>query len=105
MVAGHLADLPAPCRDAAVWIASELASNAVHHAATPYVVELLVGETVRIEVTDLAPVAAFLRVVPAEPERGHGLLLVSELAARWGVDWRDDFKVVWAEVPRDAPVE
>jgi hypothetical protein len=28
-------------------------------------------------------------------------LLVSNLADRWGVDWRDPGKVVWAELPID----
>ena len=99
MVADQLEDVGPSCRDAVVLIASELATNVVRHVRTPYVVELVVGDPIRIEVTDLEPWGRFLR--PAHPgaETGRGLLFVSALATRWGVDWRDGCKIVWAEVP------
>ena len=42
-------------------------------------------------------------VVPdPESERGRGLTIVNELAARWGADCRDDAgKVVWFELNLD----
>jgi len=55
VVASYLHDVPPLCRDAVVVIASELATNAVVHAHTPYHVELHVSDVVRIEVTDAGP--------------------------------------------------
>jgi anti-sigma regulatory factor (Ser/Thr protein kinase) len=88
----------------AVLVASELAANAVLHAGTPYVVELRVDDAVRIEVTDSGPPAPFIRPAPRrlDGDGGWGLALVAELASRWGVEWLDGCKVVWAEVPREA---
>jgi hypothetical protein len=100
-VASHLTEETDACRDTAVTIASELAANAVLHARTAYIVELLVGEVVRIDVTDLAPIAPFVWPVSDDALSGRGLLIVSALADRWGVEWRDTWKVVWAEIARD----
>jgi len=102
MVAGHLTDETPGCRDAAVYVASELAANAVVHAGTAYIVELLIGDVVRVDVTDLAPIAAFVWAVSDDAVSGRGLVIVSALADRWGVEWRDTWKVVWAEIARDA---
>jgi anti-sigma regulatory factor (Ser/Thr protein kinase) len=100
-VAACLHDVPPLCRDAVVVIASELASNAVVHAATPYVVELLVTDVVRIEVADAGPSAPFVRLVSSGSRSGRGLFIVSKLSARWGVEWLEESKVVWAEVALD----
>lgn len=101
-VAGCLGGETAACREAVVLIASELAANAVVHAGTPYVVELRLGDTVRIEVTDSGSAAPFVRLAPPDAESGRGLFIVATLAARCGVDWGDEYKVVWAEVTLDA---
>jgi len=105
MVLGILDGVGSECREAAVLVASELATNAVIHACTPYVVELHVGDTVRIEVTDSGPPTPFLRPVRRhlDLDGGRGLSIVARLSSRWGVDWLDGYKVVWAEVTRDAP--
>ncbi len=102
MVAGHLVDETPACRDAAVYVASELAANAVRHARTAYIVELAIGDVVRLDVTDLAPVAAFVWPISEDALSGRGLVIVSALADRWGVDWHDTWKVVWAEIDRDS---
>src|SRR4051812_31930734 len=99
MVADQLQDMGQSCRDAVLLIASELATNVVRHVRTPYVVELHVRDPIRIEVTDLEPGGRFLRPADPDAESGRGLVFVSALAARWGVDWRDEWKIVWAEVP------
>src|SRR3954453_15972801 len=72
MVASHLCDASTACRDAVVCIASELAANAVLHAGTAYVVEVKLGDVVRIEVSDTGPPAPFLVPLPPSVERGFG---------------------------------
>jgi anti-sigma regulatory factor (Ser/Thr protein kinase) len=108
MVLGALAGVGANCRDTAVVVASELATNAVVHAGTTYAVELYVGDPVRIEVTDSGPPAP-LFVLPVRRRRpqgdgGWGLAIVAGLASKWGVDWLEGGKIVWAEVALEAPV-
>jgi hypothetical protein len=103
--ARHLADdLPVGCREPARMILSELASNAVRHARTPFEATVRVSDVVWIGVRDTSQRQP--RVLFATPQdvSGRGLMLVSTLAARWGIDWRDGDKVVWAELPLDDPV-
>jgi hypothetical protein len=102
IVTAQLDHMEPACRDAVVYIGSELASNVVRHAGTPYVVELHTGEMVRIEVTDWALGVPVLRAVTLDAVSGRGLQIVSRLATDWGVDWLDGGKVVWAEVPLKA---
>ncbi|WP_042441892.1 SpoIIE family protein phosphatase [Streptacidiphilus jiangxiensis] len=92
--------------DDAVVLVSELVTNAVVHAGTAALVELLrQGEQVRIEVGDRYPRRA-LPIYPGadegpaptaelEREGGRGLLLCAALASRWGVDYTATDKRVW----------
>ena len=82
-------------------IASELATNVVRHAPTPYDVRLLrsEGDNVVIEVLDHGDGVPELRHPSSEATGGRGLLLVSMVSAKWGFDRRDGTKTVWAEVP------
>ncbi|MFC8737817.1 ATP-binding protein [Streptomyces sp. NPDC048405] len=94
--------------DDVVLCVSELATNALLHGVPPgrgFLLRLWLlpcGDGVRVEVHDSGD------GVPAVPldsggsdEGGRGLLLVSELADKWGVAQRDPGKVVWCEM-RDA---
>jgi PAS domain S-box-containing protein len=105
--------------DALVLMVSELATNAVQHAATEFEVAVRVapdGGHVRVEVHDGAP------GFPTPPEEvpdaphGRGLRIVRALADAWGIEmWRDrPGKTVWfslplaagaGDVPRTAPDE
>jgi hypothetical protein len=84
-------------------IASELASNAIEHARTDFVVTLSRNAT-RLHVAVQDGVAGFPRPhrpasvsPPASlPARGRGLLLVHKLAAAWGAMPARGGKVVWA---------
>ena len=83
-------------------LTSELASNAVVHARTPFTVSVIFdANQVRVEVRDGNPQLP----VPAEPDietvTGRGLLLISELADRWGVEGLPTGKLVWIELDRD----
>ena len=98
--ARHLADeLPVRCREAARLVLSELASNAVRHARTPFEVTVRVSDVVWIGVRDASRRQPRVLFATAQDVSGRGLLVVSRLATRWGIDWRDGNKVVWAELP------
>lgn len=80
----------------AVLVASELATNAVKHARTPFEVSITAKESIRIEVIDHAPVAPAM-VDPSA--HGLGMRIVTQLSDRWGVDQLEgDGKITWAEV-------
>ncbi|MFI1756775.1 ATP-binding protein [Streptomyces sp. NPDC020571] len=94
--------------DDVVLCVSELATNALLHGVPPgrgFLLRLLpCGDGVRVEVHDSGD---GVPAVPLDPggsdEGGRGLLLVSELADKWGVTEREPGKVVWFEcaVPVD----
>lgn len=78
---------------------TELASNAVRHARSPFRICLtLDGDSFRIEVIDASDEPP--RVLRAAPEAtaGRGLALVRALSHRAGVDQVPSGKRVWAEV-------
>jgi anti-sigma regulatory factor (Ser/Thr protein kinase) len=80
-------------------VVSELATNAVMHARTPFSVGLnLGGGMARVEVVDGAPELPSERSLALSTSNGRGLLIVATLADEWGVDWHPDTKTVWAEL-------
>lgn len=87
---------------------SELATNALVHGVPPgrgFLLRLLplpYDGGVRVELHDSgAGVPAVPQAEGGEPlEGGRGLLLVSELADKWGVGARDPGKIVWCEFAR-----
>lgn len=90
-------------------IVADLAANAVTHGRVPgrdfRLTLYVVGDTLRIEVTDTrgerAPQAQH---PPTEAESGRGLLLVDALADRWGTNTGPHpRKTVWAEVTLPSP--
>ncbi len=85
---------------AAELIVTELAANVVRHARTLFTVGLFWnGRVLHGEVSDANP-------VPPEPQAGvgpertggRGLLLVGEIAERWGVEPHQRGKTVWFEL-------
>lgn len=93
-VTGHL---PRRAREAAELITSELATNCVVHAGTPFTVFAAVDDdSVEVVVSDGAGWTA------NDPgSTGHGLLLVGLLAADWAADMEPDGKRVWARLEVD----
>jgi anti-sigma regulatory factor (Ser/Thr protein kinase) len=106
-------------QDAAL-VLSELATNAVVHAGSPFSIAVRAQQSVlRVAVQDASPLdAASLDPLDAAsseqgwaPEQGsvtghglvaragHGLGLIDVLATRWGVEASASGKVVWAEIP------
>lgn len=87
--------------DIGLLLVSELATNALHHAGTGFeVVISLTKEGVRICVGDNNPRRPLDPVSrpSTEAEGGRGLVLVDELADRWGVEGNPPGKVVWFEL-------
>ncbi|MFV0134223.1 ATP-binding protein [Streptomyces sp. HMX87] len=99
-------DLPL---DPARQLVAELASNAAAHGRVPgrdfRLTLYVVGDTLRIEVTDTRGDALPRLQAPAtDTESGRGLLLVEALAHRWGVtEGRFPRKTVWAELRLTPP--
>lgn len=90
--------------DAAL-VVSELATNAVLHARTSFMVAVSrLGTGVRVEVFDrnaVLPEAAAGRpedLLAIRSMTGRGLPLVAAISDRWGCDLRGKGKVVWAEI-------
>src|SRR5580692_12418599 len=90
--------------DALVLMLSELATNAVQHAATEFEVDVLVapdGHQVRIEVTDAAAGFPTPEDPIADAPHGRGLHIVRTLSDAWGIEMRRDppGKTVWFSLP------
>ena len=92
--------LPETClADEVSLLVSELASNAVRHARTPFQVSLACdGSTVRVEVGDGDPALPIRQDPVPEAVTGRGLLIVDALADRWGVEPAAVGKTVWFEL-------
>lgn len=88
-------------------VTTELVTNAVLHAELDVVLVVRpIANGVRIEVSDQCP-SVLPHVAPHRTgalweltlgQSGRGLRVVSELAARWGVDSSQRTKTVWAEL-------
>lgn len=90
--AGHLFD-------AASLIVTELATNAVLHAASPYTVLVThADEVLRIEVADGDEGTPEPQPFSADAETGRGIVLVSAVSSSWGIDSHPHGKVTWAEL-------
>jgi PAS domain S-box-containing protein len=95
--------LPPQClvgADGVVLMLSELATNAVQHASTPFDVTLAVapdGMSVRVAVSDGAGGYPAPQEPNAEAPCGRGLHIVCTLADTWGIEMRRDQpgKTVW----------
>jgi hypothetical protein len=89
----------APMDDAGL-VVSELATNAVVHAGSPFSVSVRCdGSAIRISVHDWDATLPVLRDGGPTAISGRGLHLVSMLARDWGVEPSPEGKTVWAELP------
>lgn len=83
----------------ATQLVSELATNAVIHARTEFVVEVTqTDDKVRVEVHDSSPVVPAQRRYGEESTTGRGLRLVDTMAGEWGVETHARGKTVWFEI-------
>lgn len=83
----------------AMIVATELASNALLHAAPPYLLRLSTdGRGVHISIHDSLVLTPSVRQYDALALTGRGLQLVADCSRSWGVRSREDGKEVWADV-------
>lgn len=85
----------------AVLLVSELATNAVLHARTPFRISMILEDALTVEVTDQSHEAPRMEANRVDSEHGRGLRLVSQFASDWG--WRPDDhgKTVWFSLELD----
>ena len=82
-------------------IVSELATNSVRHARSPFRVSVSeLGGLVCISVKDVGEGDAVLPTTVADDQaiEGRGMTIIDALAHRWGYSALDDGKVVWAQL-------
>jgi|HubBroStandDraft_2_1064218.scaffolds.fasta_scaffold02457_5 hypothetical protein len=80
-------------------VLSELASNAVIHAGSPFSISVKLGDSViRVAVQDRCPVLATGSDGGMVVRAPHGLAVIQALSAHWGVEGTPDGKTVWAEL-------
>jgi anti-sigma regulatory factor (Ser/Thr protein kinase) len=85
--------------DDAALAVSELASNAVRHAASGFSLTLRVrASTLRVAVTDHQPLPDGVPAWSVSPDQLHGLGLIEAISTSWGVAPTADGKVVWARL-------
>ena len=80
-------------------IVSELVTNAVRYGADPIVLRLIRDSTLICEVSDGSSTAPHLRRARVFDEGGRGLMLVAQIAERWGTRQTPTGKTIWAEQP------
>ncbi|MEV0977333.1 SpoIIE family protein phosphatase [Streptomyces sp. NPDC049915] len=78
-------------------IVSELVTNAIRYGKGPIQLRLILQSTLTCEVFDTNSTSPHLRHARTSDEGGRGLLLVAQLAERWGTRHSREGKVIWAE--------
>ena len=96
--------------DVVVLLTSEVATNAVLHARTPFAVAVAVGShEVLVDVLDGSPVPPRRQVRGPSAATGRGVALVDRLSDRWGPtpesDLRGFIKGVRFAIALDGPFE
>ncbi|MGK2949387.1 MAG: ATP-binding protein [Acidimicrobiales bacterium] len=76
---------------------SELATNAVKHARTPFEVVIETNTHLRVGVVDGSPVRPVRRQPGPTDTRGRGLLILDAVCDAWGVHMVAAGKCVWCE--------
>lgn len=79
-------------------LVSELVTNAIRHAQPPIQLRLIWDEVLSVEVSDGSSTAPHLRRAGRWDEDGRGLMLVAQLAERWGTRHTRTGKTIWAQV-------
>lgn len=87
------------CVDEAAMIVTELSTNAIRHAGSPFTVHVVRNDKrLRISVSDESSAAPVPQEVSIGSESGRGLKLVGEMSADWGYSPLPVGKLVWSEL-------
>ncbi|RKT03031.1 PAS domain S-box-containing protein [Streptomyces sp. 3211.6] len=79
-------------------VVSELVTNAIRYGRPPIQLRLIhENDTLICEVSDASSTAPHMRRARTFDEGGRGLLLVAQLAERWGTRHAPTGKTIWAE--------
>lgn len=90
--------------DDASLLVSELVTNAVIHAGSQVRVSgRILGDVLRVDVSDASPHHPALRNYAETAVTGRGLALLVELVDQWGVIPVDEGKTVWFELGGEPP--
>jgi anti-sigma regulatory factor (Ser/Thr protein kinase) len=85
-------------------VVSELVTNAVAAGSSGITLTLELHHShVRIAVEDDAPGTPVAQVAADTDDHGRGLMIVSRLAAGWGISPVSGGKAVWADLPVPTP--
>jgi anti-sigma regulatory factor (Ser/Thr protein kinase) len=79
-------------------LVSELVTNAIRHAQPPIQLRLVLDGGLSVEASDGSSTAPHLRRAGRYDEDGRGLMLVAQLADRWGTRHTRTGKTIWAQV-------
>jgi serine phosphatase RsbU (regulator of sigma subunit)/anti-sigma regulatory factor (Ser/Thr protein kinase) len=80
-------------------LVSELVTNAIRHARPPIQLRMILDTMISCEVSDASGTAPHHRRADRYDEGGRGLMLVAQLAARWGTRPTRTGKTIWAQQP------
>jgi anti-sigma regulatory factor (Ser/Thr protein kinase) len=94
----ELEDQPQEVIDVAELLTSELATNAIIHAASGFELEIDVDRTIRVEVRDAGGGRPAVLHAGPQDGSGRGLGLVQALSSAWGVTPSPPGKTVWYEL-------
>ncbi len=94
---------PHPLAPAARLVVSELASNAVQHARTPFDVDVSCNGEIVISVTDASPAPPQPRQPAPDALAGRGLYVVEQTCDEWGFTPTDRGKSVWGRLGSGPP--
>lgn len=78
-------------------LVSELVTNAIRHAHEPIQLRIILDGVLSCEVFDGSSSAPQLRRADRYDEDGRGLMLVAQLAERWGTRHTGAGKIIWAQ--------
>lgn len=89
----------APLIDDALLVTSEMATNALVHARSPFRLSVArSGNAIKVAIQDATSVLPQMRDADARSARGRGMGIVAALSSSWGSEVGPRGKIVWAEL-------
>lgn len=98
-----LQDAPPKARETVALMVSELATNAIRHTDSGFVLTVgLTGSEIRVEATDRGSGEPTLRTPALTDPSGRGLQIIDIFSTDWGHERRGDAKTVWFSLSLEA---